>query len=40
MSWEKLINTNNFFIALYNETTGMITPAYMVDEINNTNAFS
>lgn len=28
----KLINTNNFFVAIHNEKTGMITSPYMIDE--------
>jgi len=35
----KLINTNNFFIALYNEKTDMISTPYMVDERDNKNTF-
>ncbi|MDX5586019.1 MAG: PAS domain S-box protein, partial [Aureibaculum sp.] len=31
---EKLINTDNFFIALYDEKTEMISTPYMVDEID------
>ena len=30
----KLINTNNFFIALYDEKTDMISTPYMVDELD------
>jgi len=35
----KLINTNNFFIALYNEKTDMISTPYMVDEKDNHDTF-
>jgi len=35
----KLINTNNFFIALYNNTTGMISTPYMVDELDDQDDF-
>jgi len=35
----KLINTNNFFIALYNETTDMISTPYMVDELDDDDDF-
>jgi len=35
----KLIDTNNFFIALYNETTNMIGTPYIVDELDNEKDF-
>lgn len=35
----KLINTDNFFIALYNETTDMISTPYMVDELDDDDDF-
>jgi len=35
----KLINTDNFFIALHNEKTDMISTPYMVDELDNADDF-
>jgi PAS domain S-box-containing protein len=35
----KLINTTNFFVALYDEKTKMISTPYMVDEFDDTNDF-